>query len=65
METITKRLKSKTYIYSIILTALTVAQDNLPLLKEYLLDNYNMTMFVIIMTTVILRELTTKPISEK
>lgn len=62
---IKKRLKSKTYWLAIALSALTVAQEQLPALKDVLQDNYSLVMFAVAVAIAVLREVTTKPLSDK
>ena len=65
MKVIKQNAKSKTNWYLLGLTVLTTAQANLPLLQEYLKDHFGWVMFLNILSVAILRQVTTKPISEK
>lgn len=60
-----KRLKSKTHIFSTIVGLLGILEVNYGLLREMLGEHYGWSYIVIMAIGYILREITTKPVSDK
>ena len=57
--------KSKTILFSYLLTGLSAAQLYLPELRGVLSENFGIVTLVIGVSVAILRKVTTKPLSEK
>ena len=62
---ILQRFKSKTYWLALLVTILPVLQSNWSLLQQYFGEYQNLVYVVIGVFIAILREVTTKPLSEK
>lgn len=60
-----QRVKSKTYLLSLIVTALGVIQTNYPLIQEQFGEHSGSVFIVIGIAIAVLRELTTKPLKDK
>lgn len=60
-----KRLKSKTHIFSTIVGLLGILEVNYGLLRDMLGEHYGWSYIVIMAASYILREVTTKPVSDK
>lgn len=62
---IKKRLKSKTYLLSLAVTALGVVELNFHLLQQQLGEHYGVAFIVIAAASAVCRELTSTSISDK
>ncbi len=60
-----QRLRSKTYLLSLLVTALGVVQANFPHIKELLGEHAGVTFMVIGVLIAVLRELTKEPVAAK
>jgi len=64
-QIIKHRLKSKTYLFGILIMALGFAQQNISMLGTFLGEYQGTINFVIGLTVLILRELTKTPLGDK
>lgn len=62
---LSQRLKSKTYWLAITTAVLGVLSQYIPMFQEFLGENYPFVFVGIAILSAIVREMTTKPLSEK
>jgi hypothetical protein len=65
MKWLTKLHKSKTMVFNILIAVLSIVELNIGLFQAVLGDYYGIIFMLVAIINVILRTVTTKPISEK
>ena len=58
-------IKSKTLIFSVLLTVFGIIQQNMPMLQEPLKDKYGYVFIIVSVVVALLRMATTQALSEK
>ena len=58
-------IKSKTLIFSVLLTVFGIIQQNIPMLQDSLKDKYGYVFIIVSVVVALLRMVTTQALSEK